>query len=555
MTPAPSIAVTLDDGRVLSVADKTRVGDLLPSRADPANGLPYLGALVDHELVTFSFKLYTDARVSFVTLADKEGWRMYVRSLTLLLAKTLRDLFPDAVFTVDHSIGSDLYCDFSRGGRAGLSDEDAAALLSALRAAVAADQPIRRVRLPYAKARDVFRDQPDKLGLLDFLNTPKVTAYCLDGFYDLAAGPMTSSTGVLPLFDILPYADGFVLRLPRRDTAPEIPPFKPIRVLTEVFREYNRWGRILGVETVGDLNRIVASGGIRDFIKVNESLHEKKIAQIADRIAGRGGVRCVLIAGPSSSGKTTFARRLAIQLRVNGLRPVTMGTDDYFVDRAHTPRSADGSYDFEHIRAVDIDQLNRDLNDLSEGKEIRVPTFDFKTGQRIYTGKTIRLAPDEVLLLEGIHSLNPALTPSVPAEKKFLVYISALTQLNLDRHNRIPTSDNRLLRRIVRDYAYRGHSVLATLSMWPNVGAGEEKWIFPFQDNADAVFNTALDYELGVLAHHAIPLLRGVKPGDPNFPEALRMLRFLDLFLPISDALPPPTSILREFIGGSSFDY
>lgn len=555
MDTAAPLAITLDDGRVLSVPDKTRVGTLLPSPADPATGLPYLGALVNHELVTFAFKLYVDSRVSFVTLADKEGWRMYARSLVFLLAKTIRELFPGALFAVEHSIGRDLACDFSRDGRAGMTDAEAAELLAALRAAVAADEPIRRVRLPYAKAREAFRDQPDKLGLLDFLNTPKVTTYQLGEAFEFASGPMVSSTGVLTAFDILPYADGFVLRLPSRESAPEIPPFKPVRVLTEVFREYNRWGRILGVETVGDLNRIVASGGIRDFIKVNEALHEKKIAEIADRIAARKDVRCILIAGPSSSGKTTFARRLAIQLRVNGLRPVTMGTDDYFVDRAHTPRTADGGYDFEHIQAVDIEQLNRDLTDLSEGREIRVPTFDFKTGQRVYSGKTLRLDPDQVLVLEGIHSLNPELTPAVPQEKKFLIYISALTQLNLDRHNRIPTSDNRLLRRIVRDYAYRGHSVLATLSMWPNVGAGEEKWIFPFQDNADAVFNTALDYELGVLAHHAIPLLRGVKPGDPNFPEALRMLRFLGLFLPISDALPPPTSILREFIGGSSFDY
>jgi len=553
---AAALTIALDGGKTVSVADKTRVGTLLPSPADPKTGLPYLGATVDHELVTFSFKLYCDSRVSFVTVADKPGRRMYVRSLTFLLAKTVRDLFPAAEFSVGHAIGGDLYCDFALGGVPGLSPENAEKLADALRAAVAADRPIRRVRLPYGKAREVFADEPDKLGLLDFLNTPKVTAYELDGFHDLASGPMVSSTGCLAVFDILPYCDGFVLRLPQAGPdAPAIPPFKPVRVLTDVFREYNRWGRILGVETVGQLNRIVASGGIRDFIKVNESLHEKKIAQIADLVAERKNVRCVLIAGPSSSGKTTFARRLAVQLRVNGLRPVTMGTDDYFVDREHTPRTADGGYDFEHIRAVDIDLLNRDLIDLSEGREIRVPTFDFKTGERVYSGRTLRLERDQVLLLEGIHSLNPELTPAVPQEKKFLVYISALTQLNLDRHNRIPTSDNRLLRRIVRDYAYRGHSVLATLSMWPNVGAGEEKWIFPFQDNADAVFNTALDYELGVLANRAIPLLRGVKPGDPNFPEALRMLRFLDLFLPIPDAYPPPTSILREFIGGSSFDY
>lgn len=555
--PSPQIRVSFPNGHTTSCPQQTLVRSLLPSEYDPKTRLPFLGALVNNELVTLAYTLDVDSSLRFLTMASPFGMQIYVRSLTFLLAKCVRDLFPRASFSVEHAMGPGLFCDFSQNHRTGISSEELQALDAAMRRLVDRALPIRRVRLPYTRAVDLFTaaNQPDKLSLLRFLNTPKIVTYVLDNFSDLASGPMASSTAHLPFFRLIPYESGFVLQLPTCQSAPAIPPFAPVRVLTETFREYNRWGHILRVNTVGRLNEIIANGQIQDFINVNEALHEKKIARIADAIAAQPLTRWILIAGPSSSGKTTFARRLAIQLRVNGLRPVTLGTDDYFVDRSATPKTLSGEYDFESLAAVDLKTLNQDLAALDAGRPVRLPAFDFKQGRRFYPGKTLQLDPDQIVILEGIHSLNPALTPALPPNRKFLIYISALTQLNLDNNNRISTADNRLIRRLVRDHAYRGHSPRDTLEMWPNVGRGEQRWIFPFQDNANAVFNTALDYELAILATHARPLLRTIKPHDPLFAEALRMLRFLDHFLPVPDTLPPPTSIIREFIGGSAFQY
>ena len=426
-----------------------------------------------------------------------------------------------------------------------------------MRDLVATNRPILRQRISYTAAIEQFtkNGQADKVSLLRFTNTPKIVTYVCENFSDLATGPMTRSAGPLQFFRLIPYQTGFILQMPTCDTAPRIPDFKPVTILAETFKEYNRWGRILGVNTVGRLNEIIAANEIRDFVKVAEALHEKKIAAIADQIASNPSVKWILIAGPSSSGKTTFAKRLAIQLRVNGLRPVTLGTDDYFVDREHTPRTPSGEFDFEHLQAVDVPTLNRDLADLDAGREIQRPTFDFHTGARLYKGKTLRLDEDQVVVLEGIHSLNPALTPGLPDARKFHIYISALTQLNLDNNNRIPTTDNRLLRRLVRDHRYRGHSATRTLEMWPNVGRGERAWIFPFQEEADAVFNSALDYELAILSVLARPLLSEIKPHQHVYAEARRMLEFLSHFIPLSTDVPPPTSIIREFVGGADFDY
>ena len=552
-----TIHISVEGASTVECPAQTPVGKLLPSPRDPATGLPYLGALVNNDLASFTYALDTDATVRFLTMKDPAGMQIYVRSLSFLLAKAVKDLFPDAAFSVEHAMGHGLYCDFSRGGKPGLSADELAALEARLRAIVDADLPIIRQRISYSAAVKAFKDngQEDKVALLRHKNSHKVVTYVCDGFFDLATGPMAPSSGCLAYFRLLPYQDGFVLLMPTTDAAPDIPPFRPVPMLAATFKEYNRWGRILGVDTVGQLNDIIASGGIADFIKVAEALHEKKIAAIADQIASRPGVKWILIAGPSSSGKTTFAKRLAIHLRVNGLRPVTMGTDDYFVDRDQTPLAPSGEYDFEHIQAVDLPALNADLAALDAGREIRVPTFDFQSGSRVYKGKTLRLEPDQVVILEGIHSLNPDLTPGLPADRKFHIYISALTQLNLDHNNRIPTTDNRLIRRLVRDHRYRGHSAQRTLSMWPNVGRGERRWIFPFQENADAVFNSALDYELAVLSTEARVLLTSIKPDLPIYAEARRILEFLSHFLPVSVSLPPPTSIIREFIGGSSFEY
>lgn len=551
------ITITLESGRKVSVPTQTLVGDLLERPYDEATGLPYLGALVNNDLATFAYSLDIDSTVRFVTMKTAPGLQIYVRSLSFLLAKAVKDVYPEAEFSVEHAIGPALYCEFTRGDKSGLSEEEASALEARLRELVKQDLPIHRTRMSYLAAIEQFskNGQDDKVALLRHKNTPKVVTYECDGFCDLATGPMTRSTGGLGFFRIEPYSDGFVLLMPSKESAPEIPEFKPIRSLAATFKESNEWGRILGVTSVGRLNDIIAAGEIGDFVKVAEALHEKKIAQIADQIASRKEARWILIAGPSSSGKTTFAKRLAIQLRVCGLKPVTLGGDDYFVDRDKTPRDETGAFDFEHIEAMDIEALNKDLSDLDAGREIQVPTYDFHLGKRLYTGKKMHLEPGQVVILEGIHSLDPLLTPSVPADKKFHIYISALTQLNLDHNNRIPTTDNRLIRRLVRDHRYRGHSAQRTLEMWPSVGRGERRWIFPFQDNADAVFNSALDYELAVLSTEARPLLATIKPDVPIYAEARRMMEFLSHFLPIPHSLIPPTSILREFVGGSSFEY
>lgn len=552
-----TITITLENGQSVRCPSQTLVGELLQETTDPASGLPYLGALVNNELVTFGYTLDIDSHVRFVTMAGTPGMQIYVRSLSFLLAKTVKDLHPDARFSVEHALGPGLYCEFEVNGRRGVSPEQAAAIETRMRELVDADLPIHRQRMSYIAAIKQFakNGQDDKVSLLRFTNTPKIVTYVCGHFSDLATGPMTRSTGPLRFFRLVPYQTGFVLQMPTRDTAPDIPEFQPSHVLTETFQEYNRWGRILGINTVGRLNEIIAANEIRDFVKVAEALHEKKIAAIADQIASHPSIKWVLIAGPSSSGKTTFAKRLAIQLRVNGLRPVTLGTDDYFVDRAHTPLTPEGEYDFEHLHAVDVPTLNRDLADLDAGKEIQLPTFDFHSGTRTYKGRTMKLDEDQVVILEGIHSLNPELTPGLPDPRKFHIYISALTQLNLDNNNRIPTTDNRLLRRLVRDHRYRGHSATRTLEMWPNVGRGERSWIFPFQEEADAVFNSALDYELAILSVLARPLLSEIKPDQPIYAEARRMLEFLSHFLPLAADVPPPTSIIREFVGGSDFDY
>lgn len=552
-----TISITFESGQKIPCPSQTLVGELLHDPVEPTSGLPYLGALVNNELVTFGYTLDIDSTVRFVTMASTGGMQIYVRSLSFLLAKAVKDLHPAARFSVEHALGPGLYCEFEAEGVRGISREQAAALEAHMRELVTTDHPILRQRISYTAAIEQFTQngQDDKVSLLRFTNTPKIVTYVCGNFSDLATGPMTRSAGPLQFFRLIPYQTGFILQMPTCDTAPNIPEFKPIHVLTETFKEYNRWGRILGINTVGRLNEIIAANEIRDFVKVAEALHEKKIAAIADQIATTPAIKWVLIAGPSSSGKTTFAKRLAIQLRVNGLRPVTLGTDDYFVDREHTPRTAAGEYDFEHLQAVDIPVLNRDLADLDAGREIQLPCFDFLSGTRAYKGKTLRLDSDQVVVLEGIHSLNPELTPGLPDARKFHIYISALTQLNLDNNNRIPTTDNRLLRRLVRDHRYRGHSAARTLEMWPNVGRGERTWIFPFQEEADAVFNSALDYELAILSVLARPLLSEIKPHQPVYAEARRMLEFLSHFIPLAADVPPPVSIIREFVGGSDFDY
>jgi uridine kinase len=552
------IQVTLEDGRVVSCAPHTTVARLLVREEQVAPDLPFLGALVNNDVVSLTYPLEVDCQLEALTMANPHGWRIYRRSLAFILAKVVNDLYPEARFSIEHSLGSGLYCNFEMGGEFGVSSEQLAAIEARLRDLVREDRPIQRHKISYSEAVARFEQEKqwDKYNLLRFRNPPKVVVYSCESFTDLAHGPLASSTGVLPHFRIISYPPGFVIQFPERETAPHMAPFERQPHLFQIFKEHKEWGRILNVQTVGQLNEIVARKEIGDFIKISEAYHEKKIVQLADRItAEREHIKWVCIAGPSSSGKTTFSKRLAVQLRVNGLRPVMISVDDYFVDRSLTPRDENGSYDFEHIETIDLALLNDHLEQLDAGHEVEMPRFNFETGSRVFKGHKLKIEPDQMVIIEGIHALNPRLTQTVPPEHKFKIYISALTQLNLDLNNRISTTDNRLVRRMVRDHQFRGNPALGTLQMWPSVRRGEKRWIFPFQKEADAAFNSALDYELGALKTLAEPLLCEVKPYHPQYAEARRLLDFLECFLSIPVDQIPATSILREFMGQSSFSY
>ena len=561
MSPASRIVVTLEDGSRVEAAPQTPVGDFAP-RDRPASELPYIGALVNNEVTSLTYPLDVNSTVRFLTMSDPHGWPIYERSVAFLLAKTVRELFPERRLALEYSLGPGVFCDFEHNGACPApcvaTEDEVRRIRDRMRELVAQDIPVERLKVSYDDVVALFEQsgQRDKRNLLTFLNPPKIVMHRCAGFSDLAHGPRAPSTGVLRCFDLIPYPPGFVLQFPAKGNPAVVAPFKDQPHLFRIFQEHKEWGRILGVNTVGRLNEVISNGEISEFIKISEALHEKKLARIADRITGQlDRARIVLIAGPSSAGKTTFAKRLAIQLRVSGLRPIAISTDNYFVETERTPRDAKGELDFEHIEAVDIELFNQHLLQLIHGEEVSLPRFDFQTRRRVYSGKKLKIDADQIILIEGIHGLNPRLTCRIPEGHAFRVYISALTQLSIDSNTRISTTDNRLLRRLVRDSKYRGHPAVTTLRMWPSVRRGEEIWVFPFQGGADETFNSALDYELAVLKHMAEPLLAMVKPSDPEYAEARRLSAFLMHFLAVSDREVPSTSILREHIGRSSFRY
>ena len=552
-----TIAVTLDDGSQIRCAAGTPVRDILPQHRSSA-GLEYLGALVNNDAVSLSYPVEVDSTVTLLTRADPHGYQIYCRSLCFLLAKAVKELYPDARFAVQHSLGAGFFCSFESNGTTGISEDQLQLIDRQMRASVERDVPIERRKIAFTEAVRRFEQEKqwDKYNLLRFRNPPKIATCWCEDFSDLAHGPLASSTGALTVFKLIAYPPGFVLQVTTQDNPKELPPFEPQPQLFQIYQEHKEWGRILGVSTVGRLNEIIANREIGEFIRIAEAFHEKKIAQVSDYIfSHRDHIKWALIAGPSSSGKTTFAKRLAVQLRVNGLRPVTISVDNYFVNREQTPVDETGKPDFENIETVDLKLFNEHLQRLDNGAEVELPHFNFEKGCREYNGDKLRVEPDQIVLVEGIHGLNPRLTQSLPAAHKLKIYISALTQLNLDSNNRISTTDNRLVRRLVRDHNFRGNSALATLNMWPGVRRGEKTWIFPFQQEADIAFNSALDYELAVLKPFVEPLLAEIKPYHPQYAEARRLQAFLSSFLGIPENLVPPTSILREFIGRSSFQY
>ncbi|HUW41105.1 MAG TPA: nucleoside kinase [Rectinemataceae bacterium] len=549
------ITVTYASGEKIAFPAGAKVSDTIGHMGSLS--WPLAAVLVNNALTPLDATLLTDCTVLPVTLNTPQGAITYRRSLCFLLAIAVRDIQPGRRLVAGMAIGTGFFHQFADDRP--MDASEIAALEARMRELVERDQPINIEQRSWAEAVEYFRStsQSDTLLLLENLNDSIIPLNECSGFRDLYVHPLVPSTGVLRTFEVLPYHNGLLLRYPHKEEPDKIRPFVDDPVLFSIAKETRERALVLGVFSVGSLNRVNgAKGGIKNYIQVAEALQNKKLAGIADQIAERSGsVKVVLIAGPSSSGKTTMSKKLSIQLKVMGFEPLVISLDDYFVDRERTPRDESGEYDFECLEALDVEYLNDQLLTLFAGEEIELPSFDFKTGTRKNSGKRLRMGKRHILVMEGIHGLNDRLTPRIPKEQKFKVYISALTQLNLDDHNRVSTTDNRLLRRMVRDYNFRGHSAGDTLKMWPSVQRGEARHIFPFQNSADAAFNSALDYELGVLKIYADPLLRTVKPTESEYSEARRIQAFLDNFTPIPAQNVPRDSILREFIGDSEFKY
>ncbi|OQA45038.1 MAG: Uridine kinase [Chloroflexi bacterium ADurb.Bin325] len=516
---------------------------------------PIVAALIDNQLRELTFQVERDIVVRPLGMNDRDGSRIYRRSLTFLLVVAASELFPEARLTVDHSVTfGGFYCEVE--GRAPFTPAELARIEARMREIVAQDEPIRKQRAPLADAIELFRQrgEDDKVRLLRRRNKGYLVLYEMRGYAGYFHGYMTPSAGYLPYFSLHPYAPGFILRFPTRRQNTVLEPVIEYPKLVAVFREYGQTLRLLGVQDVGALNEAILDGRTEETILVAEARHEQRIARIATQIAERHEqLRLVLIAGPSSSGKTTFSKRLAVQLLANGIRPLAVELDNYFVDRELSPRDEQGNYNFEVLEALDLALFNEQLAALMAGEEVQLPRYNFLTGKR-EPGSVIRLSPGQVLLIEGIHGLNPRLVSGVPAERVFRIYISALTQLNIDRYNRVSTTDNRLIRRIVRDAGTRGYSAADTIGRWESVHSGERDFIFPYQENADVMFNSALVYELSALKPLAEPLLRQIEPGEPGYIEAKRLLAFIQWFEPIPADPIPDNSILREFIGGSNLE-
>lgn len=543
--------------RYISIEGGTQLSAIAAS-LEPELGFRPICCRVNNKTETLHYAVYQPKLVEFQPRTVGSGPRVYTRSLCMLLYTALKTLYTDVRLTIEHSISHGYYCRLE--GRQGLSQAETEAIKAEMRRLVDADITYGPHQVLTSHAVEIFERQglDSKALLVSTTHDIYTTYYTLGDVADSYYGALAPSTAHIDVFDLRPYHEGFLL-LPF-DPACPTRPAQPVEQekMYRAFTDYLRFNRIIGVSNVGELNTFILHHRVADLINVAEALHEKMLAHISDNITERyrrGGARVVLISGPSSSGKTTTTKRLAIQLMTNLLKPQMISLDDYFVDREHTPRDADGDYDYESLYALDLAKFNADLADILAGKEVELPTYNFETGCRQYDGKRLRLEPGSILLIEGIHGLNPDLTPGIPEEMKYRVYVSALTTLSIDDHNWINTTDNRLLRRIVRDHKYRGTSAEATIRRWPSVRRGEEKWIFPYQENADAMFNSSLIFELGVLRDTAEQILRSVPSDIPEYAEAYRLRKFLTYFRPIPADLIPSTSLLREFLGGSSFKY
>ena len=514
-----------------------------------------VSARVNNKVEGMHYRVYNSKDVEFLDMTTASGSRAYTRTLFFVLCKAVQDIYPATDVVIDIPVSNGFYVDI-RLGRP-VVDEDVNIIRCRMQEIIDARMPIRRFTVPTEDAITLFQEKGDveKVKLLKTSGSIYTTYYKIGEYVDYYYGTLLTNTSQLYLFGLEKYYDGMLLRIPSLKNPDELGEMTRQDKMFDIFKEHHRWQEILGIRTVGDFNQAIEAGHATDIINISEALQEKKLAKIAEDIAQRKGVKLVLLAGPSSSGKTTSCKRLSIQLAVNGLKPLQISLDDYFVDRDKTPKDENGEYDFESIYALNLDLLNDQFNALFRGEEVDLPKYDFPSGKSIKSGKKLKLEPSNVLVVEGIHALNPELTAHIPEEQIYRVYASALTTILLDNHNYIPTTDNRLLRRIIRDYKYRGVSAQETIHRWPSVRAGENKWIFPFQENADEMFNTAMIYELAAIKTQAEPLLEQVPENCEEYAEAYRLRKFLSYFLPIDHGVLPPTSLLREFIGGSSFSY
>lgn len=514
-----------------------------------------ISARVNNKVEGLHYRVYNNKDIEFLDLHTASGSRAYTRTLFFVLCKAVQDIYPNKTAVIDIPVSNGFYVDLQQ--ERPITTEDVDRLRRRMQEIIDAKMPIRRFVVPTEEAIALFKEKGDmaKVKLMESSGLLYTTYYIIGEYVDFYYGSLLTNTGQLHLFGLEPYYDGMLLRIPSLENPGVLGEMTRQDKMFEIFKEHHRWQSIIGIRTVGDFNAAVNAGYTTEMINVSEALQEKKIAQIAEEIAKRKGVKLVLLAGPSSSGKTTTCKRLSIQLAVNGIKPLQVSLDDYFVDREKSPKDEKGEYDFESIYALNLELLNEQFNALFRGEEVELPRYDFPTGKSMMSGKKLRMRENEVLVVEGIHALNPELTSHIPYEQIFRVYASALTTILLDNHNYIPTTDNRLLRRIIRDHKYRGVSAQESIRRWPSVRAGENKWIFPYQENADAMFNSAMLFELAVIKTQAEPLLQQVPENCEEYSEAYRLLKFLKYFKGIPYDNIPPTSLLREFLGGSSFQY
>ena len=549
-----SLSITFPSGKTEQVPFDTPISNLL-QHFEPTND-EILAVRINNEICSLDSNVEINCKLEPVLKNTKDGANIYRRSLCLLLATAAHNLFPASHLLVGHSLGYGYYYTLDTGTP--ITQEQITSLENEMQRLVQNDLPVTTKTISYEDAINLFEELnlTETRKQLNYIAPQKIKINCIDNFSDMYFGPLVRSTGTLKVFSLMQYGEGFLLRFPRSSDHSKLTTFVDQPILFGIYKKYKQWGKQIGVTSAASLNELINNRKIEEFIDITETFQQKCIADIADQIAASKKVKVILIAGPSSSGKTTTSKKLALELRAIGYKPKVISLDCYYVGRDRNPKDENGNYDYECLEALDIPLLNQNLVDLFEGKEVIIPSYDFNEGVPYFEEKNkMKLDANDILIMEGIHGLNDKLTPLIPNELKFKIYLSALTQLNLDNHNRISTSDNRLIRRIVRDARFRGKSAATTISMWPSVHKGEELHIFPFQNNADAILNTALDYELSVLKIYAEPLLRCVNPTQPEYAEACHLLNFLNNFAPIPPTAVPSRSIIREFIGGSAFKY